>query len=122
MEGISVAHESVRPGVEPDLCSVSPGRVETLLKLELRVVIEADSTRANSEKFEPGPSYDSIFRLKVAQTFAVYSGGRVPSSGFSDWPAQQKMRKKKICHYNSSPTVPNYKLALLMMITTQNLN
>jgi hypothetical protein len=26
----SVAHESVRRGVEPDLCSVSPGRVQTL--------------------------------------------------------------------------------------------
>jgi hypothetical protein len=26
----SVAHESVRPGVEPNLCSVSPGRVQTL--------------------------------------------------------------------------------------------
>jgi hypothetical protein len=54
---ISVAHESVRPGVEPDSDSDSPGRVQTLLKLELRVVIEADSTRANSEKFEPGSSY-----------------------------------------------------------------
>jgi hypothetical protein len=53
----SVAHESVRPGVEPDSDSDSPGRVQTLLKLELRVVIEADSTRANSEKFEPGSSY-----------------------------------------------------------------
>jgi hypothetical protein len=27
------------------------------IKLELRVVIEADLTRANSEKFEPDPSY-----------------------------------------------------------------
>jgi hypothetical protein len=54
---LSVAHESVRPGVEPDSDSDSPGRVQTLLKLELRVVIEADSTRANSEKFEPGSSY-----------------------------------------------------------------
>jgi hypothetical protein len=27
-----------------------------------------------------------------------YSGGRVPTSGFSDWPAQQKRTKKKVGH------------------------
>jgi hypothetical protein len=31
LAAISVAHESVRRGIEPDLNSVSPGRVQTLL-------------------------------------------------------------------------------------------
>jgi hypothetical protein len=57
---------------------------------------------------------------QISQT--MYSGGRAPSSGFSDWPAQQKTTKKKVGRYKSSSTVPNYKLPLLMMIATYNRN
>jgi hypothetical protein len=35
-----VAHESVRRGVEPDLCSVSPGRVQTLWSFRVTGVFE----------------------------------------------------------------------------------
>jgi hypothetical protein len=33
-----------------------------------------------------------------AMVLIHYSGGRAPSSGFSDWPAQQKTTKKNSCH------------------------
>jgi hypothetical protein len=49
-----------------------------------------------------------------------YSGGQAPRSGFYDWPAQQKTTKKNACIDHSLSTVPNYTLALLMMITTPN--
>jgi hypothetical protein len=36
----SVAHDSVRRGVEPDLCSVSTGRVKTLYTVVVPCLIE----------------------------------------------------------------------------------
>jgi hypothetical protein len=36
-----------------------------------------------------------ILRSETTAKDILYSGGRVPSSGFSDWPARQKKQRKK---------------------------
>jgi hypothetical protein len=55
---------------------------------------------------------------------SVQTSGRAPNSGFSDARATKNNEKKKreVGNKNSSSTVPKFKLALQMMITTLNLN
>jgi hypothetical protein len=64
--GCSVAHDSIRRGVEPDLSSVSTERVKTLYT---SVPNRAAQTLSYSSQTRV---IDSNFTLNVVQTFAVY--------------------------------------------------